>query len=282
MERLDAFIDRVQDLPAAPRLVPELLMLLNQPDIDSSRVVDLITYDPGLTANVLRVCNSAFLGGLQPAENLPEAITRLGFRQVYQLVAAVSGSRALCPPQPGYGLAPGELWKHSVTSAVAAKFVARDLGGDESLVFTAGLLHDIGKIVLSEALTDEYARILEETEGRQRSRRETEKHLLGVEHAEIGGRLLHRWKLPPSLVAAVWFHHTPAQAGEHTRLAAFVYLGNMIAHCIGHTSGYQSFALRGRTEVFDILRLRPGQWPRYLVRTWENLQLVRALLDVEG
>jgi putative nucleotidyltransferase with HDIG domain len=282
MASLDAFLDGVENLPPAPRILPELMVLLNQPDIDSSRVVDLLTYDPGLTANVLRLCNSAFLGASRPAEDLQEAITRLGFRQVYQLVAAISGARALTPPQKGYGLSGGELWKHCVTAALAAQLIAKDLGEDDSVTFTAGLLHDTGKIVLSESLADKYAQIFEETEKHHRSMHETEKLLLGFEHAEVGGRLLERWKLPAPLVAAVWHHHAPADAGEHTRLAALVYMGNMIAHCMGCTSGYQSYALHGRAEVFDILHLDPEKWPVYLVRAWDKLQLAQSLLNLRG
>jgi putative nucleotidyltransferase with HDIG domain len=231
---------------------------------------------------VLRLCNSALLGASRPAEDLQEAITRLGFRQVYQLVAVVSGARALNPPQRGYGLPSGELWKHCITSALAAQLVAKDLGDDENFTFTASLLHDIGKIVLSEGLADQYARIHEETEKHQRSMHETEKLLLGFEHAEVGGRLLERWKLPPHLVAAVWHHHTPSLAGEHTRMAALVYLGNMIAHCLGCNSGYQSYALQGRSEVFDILKMDPEQWPRYVVRAWDKLQLAQSLLNIKS
>jgi putative nucleotidyltransferase with HDIG domain len=282
MASIDAFLDGVKDLPPAPRILPELMLLLNQPDIDSSRVVNLLSTDPGLTTDVLRLCNSAFLGGSSPAEDLQEALTRLGFRQVYQLVAVVSGARALTPPQTGYGLAGGELWKHCVTAALGAQLVARDLGDDESVTFTAGLLHDVGKIVLSSALTDKHARILEETEKHQRSMHDTERLLLGFAHAEVGARLLERWKLPTPLVAAVRHHHTPADADTHARLTALVYLGNMIAHCMGYTSGYQSFALHGRAEVFDILQLDPQRWPLYLVRAWQKLPLTQSLLYSQG
>lgn len=282
MEKLDAVLDQVENLPPAPRILPELLELLNQPDIDSSRVAQLLTFDPGLTANVLRLCNSALLGGAHPVDDLQEALTRLGFRPVYQLVAAISGSRALTPPQPGYGLGPGELWQHSVMTAVAAQLIAKDQATDDSLAFTAGLLHDVGKIVLSEFLNHQYPRILEETEHNQRSMRETEHLLVGVDHAEIGSHLLSRWRLPANLVAAVRWHHQPAEAGAHTQLTAYVYLGNVIAHCLGCTSGYQSFALHGRTEVFEILHLDPLEWPRYLVQAWDKLQVVQSLLDIKG
>lgn len=101
------------------------------------------------------------------------------------------------------------MWKHSVTSAVAAQVVARRIEEDESLVFTAAPLHDIGKIVLAEALELIYYRLVDDALKEQSAMIEKEKKLLGVQHAEIGGRLLSRWNFPPNLVGAVWHHHRP-------------------------------------------------------------------------
>ncbi len=189
MEELDTYINKVKTLPPAPRILPELLSLLGQDDTDSSRIVQLISFDPAITACVLRVCNSAYFAGALPADDLQEAIK-------------------------GYGINPGELWQHSVTAAVAAQLIAKSKGEDDSVVFTATLLHDIGKIVLAEALEHIYVKLIEENRSQQAALIETEKRVLGVQHAEIGGHLLARWNFPPSLVNAVWFHHDPGAAKE--------------------------------------------------------------------
>lgn len=277
MQELDEYINRVKHLPPAPKILPQLLLLLNKPDSDTGQVVDLISLDPSLTAGVLRLCNSAFFASSSQASDIQEAITRLGFRQVFQLVASISGARALSPPQKGYGIDAGELWQHSVTSAVAAQMIALDLGDDDNIVFTATLLHDLGKIVLAEALEHIYAKLIEEIEMHQYSLLETEKKLLGVQHAEIGGRLLSRWRFPEELVAAVWHHHQPGAAQNHQRLAAFVYVGNMIAYFMGHGYGHQAFALRGRSEALDLLKLNADALPKYMIRTYEKMEMINAL-----
>ncbi len=282
MQELDDYINKVKQLPPAPRVLPELLSLLSKPNIDIDRIVSLITYDPSLTAGVLQACNSAYFGQATPAANMQEAVTRLGFQPVYQIVAAVSGARSLGPEQKGYGIAAGELWQHCVVTAVAAKLMAQDKGEDENVVFTAALLHDIGKIILADALMHIYAKLVEETEKNQQSLLEAEKKLIGVQHAEIGGRLLGRWKFPPALVAAVWFHHHPAAARPHHKLASFVYLGNMIAHFMGHGYGHQAFALRGRSEALDILQMSAEDLPRYMIRTLENYEAVQSLFKIKG
>jgi putative nucleotidyltransferase with HDIG domain len=280
MQELDDFINRVQHLPPAPKILPQLLALLSRDDIESSMVVDLMTYDPGLTAGTLQVCNSVIFAGLNPATDLTEAVGRLGFSRVYELAAAISGARALSPAQKGYGINEGELWKHSVTSAVAGKILARELGDDENLVFTCCLLHDIGKAILANALEHVYARLVEDVEKNQQTLVETEKRLLGVEHAEIGGRLLSRWKFPSNIVSAVWFHHDPTAAAPHEKLAAYVYLANMVSYFIGHGFGHQAFAMRGRTEALEILGIKGDDLPKFMIRTYENFETVNTLLSV--
>ena len=281
MQELDEYINKVKNLPPAPRILPELLTLLRKENVDSSRVVQLISYDPAITASLLRLCNSVVFSGATPATDLDEAVNRLGFRQIYTLVAAISGSRALSPAQKGYGINAGELWKHSVTAAVAGQLIARSKDDpEEGLVFTAALLHDVGKIILADALEHIYARLVEESRAQQSAMIETEKRLLGVNHAEIGGRLLARWKFPDNLVAAVRHHHQPAEAGPHNKLAAYVYLGNMVAYFMGHGYGHQAFAMRGRSEALDVLGLEDGAMAGFMIQTFEQLQLVETLFNV--
>jgi putative nucleotidyltransferase with HDIG domain len=280
MQAIDDYISNVRHLPPAPKVVPELMRLLNQPDVDSSKVVKMISYDPSLTANVLRICNSAYFGASVPTSDLQEAVTRLGFQQVYQLVAAATGARLLGAAQPGYGLEQGELWKHSVAAAVAAQLIAQNLGDDQNLAFTATLLHDIGKIVLTHSLNGAYSKLIKETETNQSSLLDAEKKILGVNHAEVGGQLLNRWKFPPNISTAVWFHHAPKGAGPHQRLACIVYLGNMIAYFMGYGYGHVPFALRGRAEVLATLDLAPEAVPKLMMETFDQMHMVEALFSL--
>lgn len=280
MKELDDYISQVKHLPPAPMVLPKLLSLLSHPDTASDQVVECVSFDPALTASVLQLCNSAFFAGATPADDLNEAVNRLGFNEVYRLVAVVSGQRLLAPPSKGYGIDKGELWKHCVTSAIAAQCIAEDFEDDTNSVYTAGLLHDIGKIILSDALESKYTDIIKETETNQASLLEAEKKILGVQHAEIGGRLLAIWKFPANLVAPVWFHHQPELAAPHEKMGSYVYLGNMIAHFMGFGYGHQAFALRGRSEAMAILGVCPDQLPRYMIRTFEKIEAVEAMLKI--
>jgi len=169
-----------------------------------------------------------------------------------------------------------------VTAAVAAQLIAQHNEDDESLAFTAALLHDLGKIVLAGALEHIYAELVENSQCQQAALIETEKRLLGVQHAEIGGRLLARWKFPENIVTAVSFHHEPTGASPHQRLAAYVYLGNMIAYFMGYGCGQQAFALRGRAEALAILKLESDTLPNFMSQTFEKLRVVETLVKVSA
>jgi len=279
MHALDDYIDRIQHLPPAPKLLPPLLQLLRQPDTDMDRVIRLIAHDPSLTASVLRLGNSVAFNRGSPVQSLNEAVGRLGFETLYRLVVAVCGSKMLGPSQAGYGLDPGELWQHSVTAAVATQIIARDCREDESLAFTAGLLHDVGKLVLSQALEGRYRQVAEQVDQFGRSMLEAEKALLGVQHAEIGGRLLARWSFPPSLVQAVWWHHEPASAGDFQRLAACTFAGNMVANLIGQSYGIHALALNGSSDAARLIGLDADRFQHYMIRTQEEFAGVETLVQ---
>jgi putative nucleotidyltransferase with HDIG domain len=277
MVNLDNYINEVKHLPPAPEVLPDLLHLLDQPNIDSGRIVRLITYDPGLTASVLHLCNSASVASGTPATCLEEAVVRLGFSQVYRLVASVIGAQILKTRDKAQERG---LWRHSVVTAVAAQIIAHELGTDGNLIFTAALLHDIGKIIMAEVFEDRYWKLIEEVESNQYSLLEAEKRVLGVQHTELGGRLLARWKFPLSLVTAVCFHHHPKAGQPYERIAAHVYLGNLMAYLMGYGFGHQPVALRGRAEALEILHLDGECLPRYMLAAYGQFAEIQSFFQI--
>lgn len=278
MLTLDSFLDSIDYLPPMPANVTSLVRLLNQTDIDVDQVVQLVQYDPALTAQVIRLCNSAYFGGV-PADNLHEATVRVGYYEILQLVIALSTATMMRPQQKGYGIEAGELWKHCVTSALVGKLVAADRGADESLVFTACMLHDIGKVALSRSLETKYEEIVAETKRSQSPMLVVEQRLLGFDHAEVGGRLLERWNFPVELIEGVRFHHNPAAAPTHGLIASYAYLGNMLACFMGFGCGHQALAFQGRTEALDLIGTTPEQLPDYMVKAFFTLKDTEALLS---
>jgi putative nucleotidyltransferase with HDIG domain len=278
---LDSLIGNLDQIPPFPRNLVLLTELLEKPDVNVDQVVSLIEYDPALTALVMRLCNSAYFGASSPASDLHEATARLGFNEIFQLVTSLGAAALLRPQQKGYGIEAGELWRHSVTSALIGKCIALDRDDNPSLVFTACLLHDIGKVALSRSLEEQYDQVLVETRRSQTPMLVVEQQLLGFDHAEVGGRLLERWQFAPRLAAAVRYHHDPAAAGEHASLAAYAYLANMIACFMGFGCGYQALAFRCRAEALDLAGLSSEDIPRYMTKAFFALGDLQALLNIQ-
>jgi HD-like signal output (HDOD) protein len=277
MQTVDQFLDQIDALPSAPKILPKLLSVLAEPDVDISRIVDLIAFDPGLTAKVLQLCNSAWLANSTPATDIGEAVSRLGIRCIYRLVAAVNGSRALRPSRPVPGLEPEALWKQSVIAALAAQFIAQDQNEDESVVFTSALLHHAGKVVLAQAFKDDYGRLLTECRAEPDGLIEQEQARFGVNHAEAGGRLLAKWQFPEPMVAGVAYYRHPSGAPQWQRQAATVNVADSLARILGEPAKGENGTPPASAEALSILKLAPEDLLRYKDRTLENFEFVNAL-----
>lgn len=218
-------------------------------------IVELVAFDPALTLQVLRTCNSASLGGAEPVKDLQSAVARLGFKSIYSIVAKEVSRGCLQGAQKGYAFAEGELWRHSAATAVAAATIAAEINSNESLFFTAGLLHDLGKFVLSPVL--EKGRVESSTGiGEGISGLEAERRALGVDHAAVGGRLLERWSFSADLIEGVAFHHEPNKAGSHGLVAAGVHLADVIAHSLGYgCGGHRGTVTQASPETIGLLKL---------------------------
>jgi putative nucleotidyltransferase with HDIG domain len=280
MQTLDDYIDKAQHLLPAPVILSKLPPLLRQPNVDTGKVVDLISYDQSLTGNVLRVCNSAYFCPETPIDNLQYAVVRIGFRLIYDIVVSVIFSSTLRGAQAGDGVEANALWEHSIATAAAAQLIAGDLLADEQVVFTAAILHDIGKIVLAPALAELRDQVAHESNTNGLTPLEIETKLLGVDHAQVGGRLLERWQLPEDLVAAVRYHHKPSAAEGYQQLTACVNLGDFIAYSLGHGYVRCSFDLNERDESLEILNLSSERASQYTIHVAETLEEVKSLYQI--
>jgi len=224
MEKIRKLLDQVEVLPLSPTLLPKLLPKLSDVDTNFDEVVEIIAHDPSLTSKLLQICNSAYFGQESEVSSVSEAVNRVGYQAVYLLVAMINGST--CFAGSTGGLDAGKLWRHSITAAFNSKFVAESSGLDGNLLFTAGLLHDLGKVILAQ---DPDAAHLYRGPSNATCIAQEEQSF-DCNHADVGAALLERWKLPTSLTEAVRYHHAPASTPGLERTAACVALGNLLSH----------------------------------------------------
>jgi putative nucleotidyltransferase with HDIG domain len=240
-------------LPPALDIVPQLLVFLADEEKNGEMLAELIRVDPGLTANVLRVANSAAFAGAYRMENLNAAVLRLGLREVYRIVLQVVASPVfLNATQPGASSL--DLWKHSVQTAVAAQVMSRWLGEDAELAFTAGLLHDVGKLIFHQLFGNDYVLLVHEARAQNAPVFQREFSRYQADHASVGARLLKRWNFPEPMIHAVQFHHDLTKCPKpDAHLVALIFASNLLAHKLTSPEPFPNQLLAGSAPVLKIL-----------------------------
>jgi len=232
---LKDLIAGTHELASLPQTSARLLELLEDPTVEAVQLLDVIGRDPGLTANLLKLCNSAYYGRRREVGSLLEALVMLGNRTVLTLAFATSMGKVLRGELAGYGLRGDDLWRHCLAVAFGAATIVRDEGRENlrDRAFTAGLVHDIGKLLLDRLL----ARRLEWEASPQgeREQLDVERQVVGFDHAEAGAALADAWRFPEQLVTAIRWHHEPEAAGGDVSLVAAVHAADLIAVGVGYS-----------------------------------------------
>ncbi len=217
-------------LAAAPQIATKLNRLIKQSaPIDD--ILELVQYDPGLTARILQVCNTPAYRGRNGVTSLHEGISRLGAQALSRIVWQVSMGSHLSGSLAIYGMSAGSLWRHSMITAIAAEELWKLSVFEEDIgaAFTAGLLHDVGKMLTNLALVGKEAAFRERIELDQLPAHEAETAVLGFNHADLSGLLLKKWGQVDLLVSAVAHHHNPERAANR-RFATLLSVANECAH----------------------------------------------------
>ncbi len=265
---------KVQRLTPASQSVHRLITLLGRPAINNDEIVRVLKYDSAITARLLRACNSSFYGFDEPVASVEQAVLTLGHREILHMVFSIAYKGALAAPLPAYAAQANELWRHSLATALNCELLA--LMGppqevESSIAFTAGLLHDIGKLALNEVLPNESQTAIRHlVKGNGRSCAEAEREVIGTDHAEVGAALLSMWKLPPEIVEAVANHHNPV-LNPRPQLSAIVHTADCLSHLTGSTAGWDSFAGRVADGVTDALEFTRAKMERLIVVSRSSL-----------
>ncbi len=262
MTTLNRQAEIARAIQAAPLLSPianKLLQVTARSDHEMKEVIDLVKCDSLLTARILRVVNSAAMGLVHPIGSVDHAVSYLGERMVVGIAVAECTSEFFGKPLEGYEGESGQLWRHELFTAIASRAVARHARAPlpADLAFTAGLLHDIGKAILSEFLRGTSLELVADiVRGGTADYLAGEQERVGLDHAEVGFELARHWKLPDALTQVIRHHHHPETAAPGLRpLVYAVHLGDILAMMGGHGTGSDSMKYhlhQGYAEHFTI------------------------------
>lgn len=238
-------LQKIDDLPTLPRVIEELGQVIRDPNSDARRVSRIIEDDPAITARVLKTVNSAFYSGNTRIGSVQEAVARMGMRAVNNVAISTSVFAALGDGSDG-PFDREEFWRHSIVCGIGAVVLYErakpglNMRCGRDVLHLAGLLHDMGKIVLDRFFHDDFAAALRLSEGEHRSLVDAEEEVIGVNHAEVGSWLGLRWKLTPDLLQVIrWHHETESADAEHRHreLVRLVHTANYICNLEKIASG---------------------------------------------
>jgi HD-like signal output (HDOD) protein len=248
----------IQEIPLLSPSASRLLQIASRDDYDISEIIEVVRCDSALTARLLKTVNSVAYGLVHQVTSIDRAVSYLGERLVAGIALEDSAKTLFNKKLEGYEGPVGELWEHDLRTAVAAREIARHCKNELSkdLAFTAGILHAIGKAVLSDFLQGSASEMLADIDSHDvKDYLEGERNLLGMDHTEAGYELAKAWELPESLQMAIRYHHTPQQAPEtHRPLVYAVHLGCILAMMSGsHSSDALQYHLdKNYTDYFNV------------------------------
>jgi putative nucleotidyltransferase with HDIG domain len=277
---VEELIEQAGKLPPFPQAATKTLELIRNPESNVAEVVSALSVDQVLSGIVLRWANSAYYGSGMRVATVHQAVMLLGLYMVYELILSASMANYLNRPVPGYDLKRGELWRHSLGVAFGARILAQNRGWKNAEeAYFAGLLSDIGKIALESLLRDVD---MDRPEMADRSFETLEQALFGFDHAELGSEMARRWNFPEPLIAAIRYHHNPAEAGEYAPLAAAVHVADAAMMMMGVGVGKDGLRYMLDERATQALALTDKELFQLIEKMSSQIRMAELFIGVDG
>ncbi len=231
--KVKRIVSNIRNLPTPPIVFHQIQKVINDPNVSADQIANILAEDPAMSVKVLRLTNSAFYGLSREIESVKHAVIIVGLEAIKNLVLSAS----VLDMFKGKSIDDDfqdKFWRHSLATAFGCRLLAKKLRDkvmvDPDSAFSAGLLHDVGKIIIACFLPDELKQLQEaQVNNTTKMDYELEKELFGFTHAEIGGFLTEQWKIPHKLTEAITSHHGVEEANADSAHACIVYLANYLA-----------------------------------------------------
>lgn len=283
MSRIDEILNIANHVPPFPKVALQIMKMLDDPEVKAKDLAEVIQYDAAITVNILKTCNAAYFGLTRKVSSLDDALVVLG-QDILKDILMASSSAKFYKGEAGvgYSLEQGDLWKHSVATAVMAKLISSHFDEvDSGTAFTAGLLHDIGKRFLSSFVADDFQKIMTLAHNGQSSFIEAEKEICGMNHAELGGLILGKWEFADNLRLAVQQHHDP-DALDKGQLTALLAISNTLVISLGIGVGADGLSSTVQGQGLKRFAIESRDLDKYLVDLVFELEKAEEMLSLAG
>ncbi|MGD9157449.1 MAG: HDOD domain-containing protein [Desulfobacteraceae bacterium] len=279
MSSIETIVNDIDKLKPVPRVMHKIMAAVSDPNSSMNEISEIIKYDQALTATLLKVCNSSYYSLPGEVDSVHKAIMYLGLQQVVDIVLMGSSSDNFKKGQKGYDLEDGNLWKAAVTSALISQELAEKEGIENShFLFTAALLKDIGKVILSQYVAEEFDKIKTLVSDKGYSFGEAEKKVLGIDHAQLGALVAKNWGFNSKMVDIIKHHHRPREAREAPHEASIIYMADILCMMMGMGIGADGLAYRFHKDVMSELKFTEKDFQEIIIESSEKIKKVDELL----
>ena len=269
--------ERLESLPPMPHTVAEVMQMSRAEDGSAADLAEVVCRDPALAARVLKLCNSGFYGLQREVTSIQRAVLLVGFEMTKNLVLSSFVHAVIEGDQDAYAQTAESLWEHSFGAATACLALAKEVASDlVDVAYTAGLIHDIGKVALASLLAERFQEVVERVRSHGQPFAEAEREVLGTDHAEVGALVAERWGLAPVLREVIRHHHDPGAETSDPRLAALVRVADAICSIVGIGAGLDGTDARLDPEDLNTLGLEGDRLEAVLD------EVMARILDVRG
>jgi len=279
-------VSNIQNLPTPPIVFHQIQKVINDPDCSAAKIAAILAEDPAMSVKVLKLTNSAFYGLSREVNSVKQAVVIVGIEAIKNLVLSAS----VLDMFKGKDIdqeAQEKFWRHSLATGYCCRILSRKLQSrginDQETAFSAGLLHDLGKIVFSCFLKDEF-KLLNEARDLDRTSQdfELENKTLGFNHSQIGGFLAVLWKLPQILGEAITYHHNPQELIDENPLVYLVHISNYIAKKTFYDRDDQAFIGHLDPEVLKKMEIEEEQLEEYSETLKEEYLKAETFMKMVG
>ncbi len=235
-----------------------------------------------MTDNILKISNSAQFSSGRSIKTIRDAVSYLGKENLIRAVQTAGISKYYKTKVKGYVSSASDLWEHSVAVALMSQILSKKIYGVEnSVLYTAALLHDVGKIIMGEYIYESIEKINLLVDKRQCSFLEAEEVIIGMNHAELGGKITGQWNFPTEICDAISFHHHPDLLDKTSgEMQWIVYLADQLCMMLGIGNGVDGLAYRGVSKVLRKFDLRDKDLQVYMMDLLDALDDARSMLEI--
>jgi len=273
-------ITKIDNLPTLPTVYTEVEGLCKNPDVSADELSKVIETDPSISLKLLNLANSAFFGFSRQIKSVRDAISLLGNQTVQNSVLNIAIFEATKDLKNSAGLDKNAFWLHSAAVGACARVLTEKLNLDRPESFTAGIIHDMGKIILDALYTDFFAEAIARVQSSDLTLYQAEEETIGLNHCQIGRELCENWNLPVELIEAVSYHHRPSSAEKDSQMASLIHLGDILSRKFGVGSGGDSQVPEPMPGAFKRLQITEEQLEALEPEMQEAIDRDKAILSI--